>query len=69
MQYHVGPQSLWKAGNGTSVPISRQTTADVIRRIGELGIQVHITEIDVGLCDPKDTEPCVATPEKLAAQA
>lgn len=30
---------------------------------------MHITEIDVDLCDPSDTEPCVATPERLAAQA
>merc|ERR1712226_901803 len=51
------------------LPISRETTAEVIRRFGELGIQVHITEIDVDLCDPNDPNPCEETPENLSRQA
>ena len=46
--------------------ISRETTADVIRRFGDLGLQVHVTEIDVNLCADDEPSPCEETPEKIA---
>ena len=69
IQYHVDLDSEWKSDSGSKVPISRETSADVIRRFGELGIQVHLTEVDVDLCDSKSFFPCEATPENLAKQA
>ena len=58
IQYHVGPGSLWNWNE----PITRETTANVIKRFGDLGLQVHITEIDVVLCE---SEPCEYTQENL----
>lgn len=67
IQYHVGPQSKWNPGYQPHLPITRETTAAVIKTFGDMGLQVQITEIDVDLCDASLQEPCVATEENLLA--
>ena len=62
IQFHVGPNSRWNEWNNGGWPITRETTAKVIRTIGNLGLQVHITEIDVDLCS---NPPCDVNDEEL----
>ena len=52
LQYHVS----------VGDEITRESTAQLIKSFGDMGLQVHITEMDVTLCS---AGPCEATDEAL----
>ena len=54
LQYHVS----------VGDEITRESTAQLIKSFGDMGLQVHITEMDVNLCS---METCKVTTKALKA--